>query len=137
MYSTKRKMSGFTLMEMLTVVAIIAILVAIMIPVMSNSLHKAKVAADEANCRAYYAAMQEEYLLTGEYDPSITDEMMDNYTDTLKFPDGSTVKLQAGHCAIIRSLDKSGGAHGYQVYYHCDSKDYCEATFGASGQTTH
>ncbi|MDD6372323.1 MAG: prepilin-type N-terminal cleavage/methylation domain-containing protein, partial [Eubacteriales bacterium] len=32
---------GFTLMEMLIVVAIIAVLVAIAIPVLSNNLHKA------------------------------------------------------------------------------------------------
>lgn len=41
---------GFTLMEMLIVVAIIAVLAAIAIPVFNGSLHKAKVAADEATC---------------------------------------------------------------------------------------
>lgn len=35
---------GFTLMEMLIVVAIIAVLAAIAIPVFNGSLHKAKVA---------------------------------------------------------------------------------------------
>lgn len=40
---------GFTLMEMLIVVAIIAVLAAIAIPVFNGSLHKAKVAADMAN----------------------------------------------------------------------------------------
>ena len=39
---------GFTLMEMLIVVAIIAVLAAIAIPVFNGSLHKAKVAADMA-----------------------------------------------------------------------------------------
>lgn len=49
---------GFTLMEMLIVVAIIAVLAAIAIPVFNGSLHKAKVAADMANVRAYYAELQ-------------------------------------------------------------------------------
>ena len=46
---------GFTLMEMLIVVAIIAILVAIMIPVMTTQLERARETADLANIRAAYA----------------------------------------------------------------------------------
>ena len=51
----KLNKKGFTLMEMLIVVAIIAILVAIAIPTFTKSLNKAKVSADEANLRALYA----------------------------------------------------------------------------------
>ena len=46
---------GFTLMEMLIVVAIIAVLVAIAIPTLSNQLEKAREATDAANLRAAYA----------------------------------------------------------------------------------
>ena len=49
---------GFTLMEMLIVVAIIAILVAIAIPTFSSSLAKANAATDLANIRSGYAAAQ-------------------------------------------------------------------------------
>ena len=49
---------GFTLMEMLIVVAIIAVLVAIAIPTFSGALTKSKEAADVANIRAYYAELQ-------------------------------------------------------------------------------
>ena len=49
---------GFTIMEMLIVVAIIAVLVAIAIPTFSSSLEKAKEAADVANIRAAYAEVQ-------------------------------------------------------------------------------
>ena len=58
---------GFTLMEMLIVVAIIAVLAAIAIPVFNGSLHKAKVAADMVNVRAYYAELQTQYITTGKY----------------------------------------------------------------------
>ena len=54
---------GFTLMEMLIVVAIIAILVAIAIPTFNNSLNKARVATDEANIRAGYANVMADILL--------------------------------------------------------------------------
>ena len=53
---------GFTLMEMLIVVAIIAILVAVAIPTFTSSLGKAKAATDLANIRAGYAAAQIEAL---------------------------------------------------------------------------
>ena len=52
----KKNEKGFTLMEMLIVVAIIAVLVAIAIPTFKSSLDKAKVATDAANIRAGYAS---------------------------------------------------------------------------------
>ena len=53
---------GFTLMEMLIVVAIIAILVAIAIPTFSSSLKSAKQAADNANVRSAYAEAMNLFL---------------------------------------------------------------------------
>ena len=52
----KKNKKGFTLMEMLIVVAIIAVLVAIAIPTFNASLNKARIATDEANIRAGYAS---------------------------------------------------------------------------------
>ena len=46
---------AFTLMEMLIVVAIIAVLVAIAIPTFSGQIERANEAADAANIRAAYA----------------------------------------------------------------------------------
>ena len=51
----KNNTKGFTLMEMLIVVAIIAVLVAIAIPVFTNQLEKAREATDMANIRSAYA----------------------------------------------------------------------------------
>ena len=51
----KNNKKGFTLMEMLIVVAIIAVLVAIAIPVLSGALEKSREAADAANIRSAYA----------------------------------------------------------------------------------
>ena len=63
---------GFTLMEMLIVVAIIVILVAISIPTFSSSLDKANAATDAANLRAAKAVVVNGQMLeepqSGFYD---------------------------------------------------------------------
>ncbi|MBQ2905741.1 MAG: prepilin-type N-terminal cleavage/methylation domain-containing protein [Peptococcaceae bacterium] len=46
---------GFTLAELLIVVAIIAVLVAIAVPIFSGQLEKAREATDVANIRTAYA----------------------------------------------------------------------------------
>ena len=56
------KNGGFTLVEMLIVVAIIAILVAVSIPVLNSSLDNAKKAVDDANLRAAVGAATVQYL---------------------------------------------------------------------------
>ena len=51
----KKDDRGFTLAELLIVVAIIAVLVAISIPIFTSQLEKARQSTDAANCRALYA----------------------------------------------------------------------------------
>ena len=53
---------GFTLAELLIVVAIIAVLVAISIPIFTSQLEKARDAADEANVRAAIAEATAAYI---------------------------------------------------------------------------
>ena len=51
----KNNKKGFTLAELLIVVAIIAVLVAIAIPIFTTQLEKSREATDVANARDYYA----------------------------------------------------------------------------------
>ena len=53
---------GFTLAELLIVVAIIAVLVAIAIPVFTTQLEKSREAADLANVRSAYGELVADYL---------------------------------------------------------------------------
>lgn len=84
---------GFTLMEMLIVVAIIAVLVAIAIPVFNGALTKSKEAADVANLRAAYAEWQVKMLTENEKVPATAVALMTsdstetklNYNDKLTY----------------------------------------------------
>jgi prepilin-type N-terminal cleavage/methylation domain-containing protein len=59
----KLNKKGFTLAELLIVVAIIGVLVAISIPIFTSQLKKARLATNQANARAAYAAATTEYML--------------------------------------------------------------------------
>ncbi|MDD3864612.1 MAG: prepilin-type N-terminal cleavage/methylation domain-containing protein [Eubacteriales bacterium] len=59
----KRSKKGFTLIEMLIVIAIIAILAAIAFPTFSAQLTKANEAVDEANLRAATSLAYSDYML--------------------------------------------------------------------------
>ena len=84
---------GFTLMEMLIVVAIIAVLVAIATPVFNGALTKSKEAADVANIRAAYAEWQVKMLTENEAVPTDKTALMTsdgtetklNYNDKLTY----------------------------------------------------
>ena len=58
----KKNKKGFTLAELLIVVAIIGVLVAISIPIFTSQLEKAREATDEANIRSIYAQLSADVL---------------------------------------------------------------------------
>ena len=66
----KNNNKGFTLAELLIVVAIIAVLVAIAIPVFTAQLKKSKAATDQANARSLYAVIVADYLDDLKYNPN-------------------------------------------------------------------
>ena len=110
-----KKSGGFTLIEMLIVVAIIAILVAVSIPMVSSNLEDAKIATDKANERAAKAAAMIEYMT----DDTIT------ATSSFKYDaeDGKLVKTE-------ESEDVNG-------YGQCSKHkgDYIQITFTDDGGT--
>lgn len=64
----KNKNKGFTLAELLIVVAIIGVLVAISIPIFTSQLEKAREATDAANIRSQYAEVMSEAITEGGKD---------------------------------------------------------------------
>lgn len=61
----KRDKQGFTLAELLVVVAIIAVLVAIAIPIFTSQLEKSREATDAANIRSQYAQVMTDAITEG------------------------------------------------------------------------
>ena len=99
----KKNNKGFTLAELLIVVAIIAVLVAIAIPVFTAQLHRAQDATEIANARAIYAERQADFL-TKMYDPT-------TYTpDKSLNLSGKEIKTKNGKITVDFEADK-----GYTV----------------------
>ena len=76
----KQNKNGFTLMEMLIVVAIIAVLIAVAIPVFASQLEKAREATDLANVRSAYAKVSTEALL-GNSEATVTVDLKQKQAD--------------------------------------------------------
>jgi prepilin-type N-terminal cleavage/methylation domain-containing protein len=89
----KMNNKGFTLMEVLIVVAIIAVLIAIAIPVFGNQLEKAREAVDAANLRSAYAEVVAEVMLDGSSEGRtvIQKQTKANWATTFAFPGNFTV----------------------------------------------
>ena len=100
----KMNKKGFTLAELLIVVAIIAVLVAISIPIFSAQLEKAREATDAANIRAVYVAVSTDVLQDPQANDTannITYSSADKtYTATVTAvqtePDWQTASLKEG-----------------------------------------
>lgn len=96
---------GFTLIEMLVVIAIIAILVSIVIPVVSQSTNRSASAVNAANLRAVYGKLSTMKLL----DPDAFQTNLENGEHHgINIGDGSFIgnllsKIPLKHYAIIRS----------------------------------
>lgn len=83
---------GFTLAELLIVVAIIAILVAVSIPIFTKQLEKAREQTDIANIRACKGAISAEYLAgdIDQIDAAGVAYVYDADTGTLKLGSAAT-----------------------------------------------
>ena len=120
---------GFTLMEMLIVVAIIAILVIIAIPTFNSALAKARAATDVANIRSGYG---DKYVL--EADGSVTkDTAKKAYTtqgESSKAAAGSSIggKFDVGATASDTTIAWSKGQQITYVVKDADKDGVPEVT---------
>lgn len=77
LHMKKLNKKGFTLIELIVVIAILAILAAILIPALTNYIQKATDAKNQANCRSLYTQYALDVAVapagTTVADPTLTD----------------------------------------------------------------
>lgn len=111
----KMNKKGFTLIEMLVVIAIIAVLVAIVVPTVSKSTEKSKAAADAANLRTIAAEAAIDYL--------DNDKLDNTYTATCKTFSNATI--------AVYKHDKTGEIKAVYVVTGDNAGNYDVASFAA------
>jgi len=110
MRDQERERAGFTLAELLIVVAIIAILVAIMIPVFSGARANAILAKDTANIRSAYADEVVKAMTTSTYGDSGKLKVEIDARE-LGIDDSTEVKLNNGSISITNKNATNGNSN--------------------------
>ena len=110
----KMNKKGFTLIEMLVVIAIIAVLVAIIIPTVSSSTTKAKAAADAANLRSLVAEATTDLLSGGDNNEGLVTFVSATKTFTAKAgsaPTGKSTVVKGNSAFIYLKTDGTVNAY--------------------------
>lgn len=105
---------GFTLMELMIVIAIIGVLVAIALPKMAKSTHTAEVATAKANIRTVMGALE---VYAADHDgkyPADADVKKDDGTGLVKtylkkWPDGITYAKTTDGYTLTSDVPKTSG----------------------------
>ena len=109
-----KKNAGFTLAELLIVVAIIAVLVAIAIPIFTTQLEKSKEATDTANVRSAYADVMAAYIADSKpHSMSVTAKQGQNGWQN---PENSKITTQINGVEGFMSFDAKTSGSTYWVH---------------------
>ncbi len=100
----KKKKKGFTLLELLVVLAILAILIAIAVPVYKNQKEKAAITAHNANVRVLETAV-ESYRQDHNGDlPDVLDKLIPDYIKSVpKVPASNNENLKGVKTYLIEN----------------------------------
>lgn len=119
---------GFTLIEMLVVIAIIAVLVAVAIPVVGSSTDKASAATNAANLRALVAEANTLYLTET---PDSTSHKITGANVEITFEsDNATIATVAPTSTAPKSKKVGGLTSGNAAIMDYDPTTGFTATFG-------
>ena len=115
-----KKEEGFTLAELLIVVAIIAVLVAISIPIFTSQLEKSREATDSSNIRAAYAEVMTDALVDSTYESKRVVELKQQVENWQNAEDQANLQAlavdqNAASGIMGVSVDLSGVAKGKKV----------------------
>ncbi len=124
----KMNKKGFTLMEMLIVIAIIAILIAIAIPTFTAALEKSRQKTDLANARALKSLVVAQYM-AGEEDDDVYSTISALTTGSADFylhKNGQELQLASGSDSMKITAKWDGESYG--DYIKCSFDGTCKMT---------
>ncbi len=140
MSQNKRK-KGFTLAELLIVVAIIGVLVSISIPILTNQLERSRDAASVANLRSAYALAMSEYI-TCKITDSHTDNLVHSHLiedesgkRTINFRNGRIVQICIFDVEIKSTKNNDWSGLGDSLPFHDTMRPGVYGDSGISGTT--
>lgn len=119
-FRMKNKVSGFTLIELMIVVAIIGVLAAVAIPKFSDMIEKSREGATKGNISAIQASVRLYYSNTnGDYPDSITADEYKKYVETIPpvrvtHPHGGTrLSGKSNQVELLEDPPGKGKGHAY------------------------
>ena len=123
---------GFTLAELLIVVAIIAVLVAIAIPIFTGQLEKSREATDLANVRSAYAEVMVAAISEDKSSAAYqSDGQWSATVDLVQRKDGWTTKTPLNIGGVESAADGGTNAAGTWIGLP-EAKGTCEVSYSAS-----
>ena len=122
---------GFTLVEMLVVIAIIAVLVAIIIPTVVTATEKGKATTDAANLRSLLG--EADILLRGNHTDEELVEKLEGYAQPSKMYPNAVVKLVHNFPGFVDIYYVDGDTY-YSVEYFSDIATNGKTTIAFDGK---
>ncbi len=119
----KLNKKGFTLAELLIVIAIIAILIAIAIPTFAGALENAKRQTDHANMRNAYAIMQVANLQGGKFTNDTTGALEEKASPLYFYKDGTVGSYDADKVYTLQAKHD----YNHDTISDCGSSQVCLA----------
>ena len=139
----KNNKKGFTLAELLIVVAIIAVLTAIAIPVFTGQLNKSKYAVDESNARSIYAEMAADFMANGAEKQNVSFKLSASKITSgtkgsivVTEADGTTNTYTFNGMTNIDFTVGAGNVAPKVVIAACPYNDNSSVTFGVTSHTS-
>ena len=123
----KRKLNGFTLIELIVVIAIIGVLAAILIPTMLGYVKKAKRASDVASAREIHTNVLDLILENEDAEDSFHDNSASTYSSPIQKTDA--ISNSNYDLVLVAYLDGRSSADGSgRVWKEFDSsqQEFCD-----------